>query len=156
MDRDQRMHLLLLELDRLDVRLRLDRDQLRVQRGDRLTAELCDEVTELRAELVEYLRTQGEETVIDDAESRAHSDMHTPPRTPAEAEQQRADAERERERARRRYQGGAVLVNHPNNMRAFMRRLREQREDAEARERGGLPPQGRYVTRFDIFRRDEG
>ena len=150
MDRDQRMHLLLREFDRRDVRLRLDGGQLRVQHGDKLTAELCDEVTELRAELVDYLSTIGEE-IIDD-EERAHAGMRTLPRTADETDKQRADADRERERARRRYQNGAVLINDPNNFGAFMRRLREQDERRQAAERGDAPAQGRYVTRFDVFK----
>src|SRR5260370_36562432 len=78
MDRDQRMHLLLRELDRLDVRLRLDSGHLRVQHGDRLTAELCDEILELRTELTEYLSTIAEE-VVDDPEERSHQGNNTPP-----------------------------------------------------------------------------
>ena len=148
MDRDLRLPRLLQELDDRGARLRLENGQLHVN-GDKLTAELCDEVSELRAELVEYLRTQGEE-IVDD-EERAHSDMRTLPRTPEEAEKQRADADRTRERARRRYQGGAVLINDPNNFGHYMRQLHRQREASEAAERGDLPPAGRYVTRFDVF-----
>jgi hypothetical protein len=47
---------------------------------------------------------------------------------------------------------GEVLVNHPNNFGAFMRRLREQDERRQAAERGDTPAQGRYVTRFDVFK----
>lgn len=150
MDRDLRLPRLLQELDDRGARLRLENGQLHVEHGDKLTAELCDEVTELRAELVEYLSTQGEE-IVDDPVEKSHSDMRTLPRTPEEAAQQRADADRARESARRRYQGGAVLINDPNNFGHYMRLLRQQREAAEARERGELPPQGRYATRFDIF-----
>jgi Mg2+ and Co2+ transporter CorA len=91
MDPDLRLPRLLQELADRRVRLRLENGQLHVEHGDRLTAELCDEVTELRAELVEYLHTQGEE-IVDDPEERAHGDMRTLPRTPEEAERQRADA----------------------------------------------------------------
>lgn len=149
MGRDQRIHLLLKELGHLDIEVRLDDGHLQIN-GDKLTVELCDEIDELKPELVEYLSTHGEE-IVDDPEERAHSDRNTLPRTPEEAERQRADADRVRERARRRYQNGAVLVNDRNNMGQYMRQLRQQREAAEAVERGDAPPAGRYRTRFDIF-----
>jgi hypothetical protein len=149
MDPDLRLPLLLQELDDRGARLRLENGQLHVEHGDRLTATLCDEITELRTELVEYLGTQGEE-IVDD-EERAHGDMRTLPRTADETDKQRADADRARESARRRYQGGAVLINDPNNFGHYMRQLRRQREASEAAERGELPPAGRYVTRFNVF-----
>jgi hypothetical protein len=165
MDRDLRLPRLLQELDDRGARLRLENGQLHVQRGDRLTAELCDEVSELRAELVAYLRTDGEEvvqtgedtapgadasTLVDDPEERAHADVRTLPRTPEEVDKQRSDADRERERARRRYQGGAVVIND-NSYGHYMTLLVRERERREAVERGELPPAGRYVTRFNVF-----
>jgi hypothetical protein len=158
MDPDLRLPRLLQELDDRRVRLRLENGQLHVQtvargrnveHGDRLTAELCDEITALRAELVEYLRTDGEE-VIDDPEERAHFGMRTLPRTPEEVEKQRAAADRERERARRRYQGGAVVIND-NSFGHYMTLLVRERERREAVERGELPPQGYYQRKWDIF-----
>jgi TubC N-terminal docking domain len=56
MDRDLRLHQLLRELDNRGVALRLEDGRLHVQHGDKLTAELCDQVNELRAELVDHLR----------------------------------------------------------------------------------------------------
>ena len=150
MDPDLRLPRLLQELDDRRVRLRLENGQLHVEHGEGLSAELCDEVSELRAELVAYLRTQGEE-IIDDPEERAHADLRTLPRAPEEVEKQRDDADRVREAGRRRYQNGAVLINDPNNFGHYMRQLRRQREASEAAERGETPAQGRYVTRFDVF-----
>jgi hypothetical protein len=149
MDPDLRLPRLLQELDDRRVRLRLENGQLHVEHGDRLTAALCDEVSELRAELVAYLRTDGEEVI--DEEERAHFGMRTLPRTPEEVEKQRADADRVREAGRRRYQNGAVLINDPNNFGHYMRQLRRQRETSEAAERGELPPQGYYQRKWDIF-----
>jgi hypothetical protein len=159
MDHDLRLPRLLRELEDRGVTLRLENGQLHVQtvargrnveHGEGLSAELCDEVSELRAELVAYLRTDGEE-VIDDPEERAHFGMRTLPRTPEEVEKQRADADRVREAGRRRYQNGAVLINDPNNFGHYMRQLRRQREASEAAERGELPPQGYYQRKWDIF-----
>ena len=148
MERDLRLPRLLRELEDRGVALRLEDGRLHIQHGDKLTAELCDEVSELRAELVAYLRTDGEE-VIDD-EEKQHSDMRTLPRTPEEVEKQRAAADRERERARRRYQGGAVVIND-NSFGHYMTLLVRERERREAVERGELPPQGYYQRKWDIF-----
>jgi hypothetical protein len=148
MDPDLRLPRLLQELDDRRVRLRLENGQLHVEHGDKLTAELCDQVSELRAELVAYLRTQGEE-IIDDPEERAHADLRTLPRTPEEAAQQRDDADRVRE-GRRRYQGGAVVIND-NSFGHYMTLLVRERERREAVARGELPPQGYYQRKWDIF-----
>jgi hypothetical protein len=137
------------ELQQLGVRLWLDERGAHAQPADRLTPELKEQLRDLKSEVLQYLAEQGEE-IVDD-EERAHSDMRTLPRTPEEAEKQRADAERDREHARRRYQGGMVLINDRNNFGHYMRLLRQQREAAEAVERGDVPPQGRYRTRFDVF-----
>jgi hypothetical protein len=52
MDRDLRLNLLLRELDRCGAAtLRLENGQLHVEHGDKLTAALCDEITEMRVEL---------------------------------------------------------------------------------------------------------
>jgi hypothetical protein len=149
MDPDLRLPRLLQELDDRRVRLRLENGQLHVEHGDELTATLCDEVSELRAELVAYLRTDGEE-VIDDPEERAHGDLRSPPRTPEEVDKQRADADRVREAGRRRYQGGAVVIND-NSFGHYMTLLVRERERREAVERGELPPQGYYQRKWDIF-----
>jgi hypothetical protein len=158
MDPDLRLPRLLQELDDRRVRLRLENGQLHVQtvargrnveHGAKLTAELCDEISELRAELVAYLRTDGEE-VIDDPEEQQHSGMRTLPRTPEEAAQQRDDADRVREAGRRRYQGGAVVIND-NSFGHYMTLLVRERERREAVERGELPPQGYYQRKWDIF-----
>jgi hypothetical protein len=53
--------------------------------------------------------------------------------------------------SKRRCMGGEVLVNDPNNMGGYMRRLRRLREEAESREGGEIPPENRYRTRFDPF-----
>jgi tubulysin polyketide synthase-like protein len=148
MEPDLRLPRLLQELDDRRVRLRLENGQLHVEHGDRLTAELCDEVSELRAELVAYLRTDGEEVI--DEEEKQHSDMRTLPRTPEEVDKQRAAADRERERARRRYQGGAVVIND-NSFGHYMTLLVRERERREAVARGELPPQGYYQRKWDIF-----
>jgi hypothetical protein len=151
MDRDLRLNLLLRELDRCGAAtLRLENGQLHVEHGDKLTAALCDEITEMRVELLDYLRTQGEE-ILNDPEQGAHSNMHTLPRTPEEVDKQRADAARTRESARRRYQGGAVLVNDSNNFGHYLRQLRQQDEHRQAIERGELPREGFYCTKFDPF-----
>jgi TubC N-terminal docking domain len=147
MDPDLRLPRLLQELDDRRVRLRLENGQLHVEHGDKLTAELCDEVSELRAELVAYLRTDGEE-VLDDPEERSRQGNNTPPAPELSRDDKLATSLKA---SKRMYMNGEVLVNHPNNMGAFMRRLREQDERRQAAERGELPPQGRYRTRFDIF-----
>ena len=121
--------------------------QIRLEAG--VTAELREEGAALKPDLLELLLTEGVETI--DAEEKQHSGMHTPPRSAAEVDKQRADADRSRERARRRYQGGMVLVNDRNNFGHYMRQLRQQREASEARERGELPPEGKYATKFEIF-----
>jgi TubC N-terminal docking domain len=148
MDPDLRLPRLLQELDDRRVRLRLENGQLHVEHGDRLTAELCDEVSELRAELVAHLRTVGEE-IVDDPEERAHGDRNSPPAPELSRDDKLATSLKA---SKRMYMNGEVLVNHPNNMGAFMRRLREQDERRQAAERGDAPVQGRYVTRFDVFK----
>jgi hypothetical protein len=137
-------------LEDLGFELWLDGADIKVWPVAKLTADMRAEIADLKVELVEYLGTVAE-TVVDDPEERAHGDMRTLPRTPEEAERQRAEADRERERARRRYQGGAVLINDPNNFGHYMRQLRRQREAREAAERGESAPPGRYVTRFNVF-----
>lgn len=153
--RSQRARVLADNLGHLGFVLWLEGAEVRVRPAAELTPELRAELAELKAELTEYLAVQGE-TVVDytaaDPEGRAHSDMRTLPRTPEEAEKQRADAERARDSARRRYQGGQVLINDRNNFGHYMRELRRLREQAEARERGEIPPEGRYRSRFDVFK----
>jgi hypothetical protein len=164
MEPDLRLPRLLQELDDRGARLRLENGQLHVEHGDKLTAKLCDQVSEMRAELVDYLRTDGEEVVQTgedtapgadastpvDAEEQQHSDLRTLPRTPEEAAQQRDDADRVREAGRRRYQGGAVVIND-NSFGHYMTLLVRARERREAVERGELPPQGYYQRKWDIF-----
>jgi hypothetical protein len=136
LDRDLRLHMLLRELDHRDVRLRLDGGRLHVQGGDKLTAALCDEIAKMRAELVEYLSTQGEE-VVTDAEEASHADMHTQPAP----ELTREDKLRAGLAAsKRKYMNGEVLVNDVNNFGHYMRQLVRERGRAEARERGEISP----------------
>jgi TubC N-terminal docking domain len=135
------------ELQQLGVSLFLDERGARAQPADRLPLELREELRRLKSEVIQYLAEQGEQ-IIDDPEERAHSDRNSPPAP------ELSDADKvatSLKASKRMYMNGEVLVNHPNNMGAFMRRLREQDERRQAAERGELPPQGRYRTRFDIF-----
>jgi TubC N-terminal docking domain len=135
------------ELQQLGVSLFLDERGARAQPADRLPLELREELRRLKSEVIQYLAEQGEQ-IIDDPEERAHSDRNSPPAP------ELSDADKvatSLKASKRMYMNGEVLVNHPNNMGAHMRRLREQDERRQAAERGELPPQGRYRTRFDIF-----
>jgi TubC N-terminal docking domain len=152
---DQRVRALLQELQQLGVRLWLDERGAHAEPAERLTPELKGRLRDVKSEVIEYLAERGEEVVdytAGDPEGKSHSDMRTLPRTPEEAERQRADAERTRESARRRYQGGAVLINDKNSFGHYMDLLVRARERREAVERGDLPPEGRYVTRFGVFK----
>jgi hypothetical protein len=101
---------LLAALEQAGVRLGLRDGDISVRPVSSLTAELLEQIRARKDELVEYLGIQGEEVVGDPVE-QGHADMHTPPRSAAEVDNQRADADRELERSRRLYQGGALLVN---------------------------------------------
>jgi hypothetical protein len=153
---NQRVRAIAVELQSLGVRLWLDESGAHLEPKEKVTADMRAELRNLKAEVIEYLVEQGE-TLVDDPEERAHSDMRTPPRTPEEVDKQRTDADRAREKARRKYQGGVLLVNDPNAMRysAYMSQLVKERERREAVASGALPPEGRYQTRWDLFNRRE-
>jgi hypothetical protein len=110
----------------------------------KLTGDMRAEIIELKPELIEHLRTVGEE-IIDDPVEQSHSDMHTPPAP----EMTREDKLRAGLTASRRsYQGGQVVVNGQNSMGRYMRLLREQREASQAAERGELPARGQIPHKF--------
>jgi TubC N-terminal docking domain len=144
----QRARILVNELEHLGFELWLDGADIRVWPVGKLTGDMRAEIIELKPELIEHLRTVGEE-IIDDPEERAHGDRNSPP-APALSRDDKLRAGLTA--SKRSYMNGEVLVNHPNNMGAFMRRLREQDERRQAAERGDAPVQGRYVTRFDVFK----
>jgi hypothetical protein len=147
----QRARVLVNELEHLGFELWLDGADIRVWPVGKLTGDMRAEIIELKPELIEHLRTVGEE-IIDDPEERAHGDRNTPPAP----ELTREDKLRARLTASKRlYMNGEVLVNHPNSMGAYLRKLREQEDRRQAAERGLLPAEGRYVTRFDVFNRKE-
>ena len=150
MSRDQRLRHLLKELDHLGVEVRLDNPDLRVKHGDNLTAELCDEIAELRPELIEYLGTHGESIVDDDAVVT----NSTPPAPEMNAEQKILAATKA---APRLYQNGEVLVNSEQGQRYgyFIKKLARERERLRAIENGDAPRQGFYKTGWDLFNRRE-
>ena len=144
-DRDLRLPRLLQELDDRGARLRLESGQLRVEHGEKLRAELCDEVNALRLELVAYLRTQGQE-VVDDPVEKSHSDMRSLPAPELSRDDKLAASLKA---SKRRYQNGMVGIND-HKFAHHMRELVRLQERRQAADRGEIV-EGRYLTRFDIF-----
>jgi hypothetical protein len=145
---DSEVRALMQELQQLGVRLWLDERGAHAEPAEKLTGEMREELRRLKSEVCDFLVEQGEE-IVDDSEERSHQGNNTPP-APALSRDDKLRAGLTA--SKRLYMNGEVLVNHPNNMGAFMRRLREQDERRQAAERGDAPAQGRYVTRFDVFK----
>ena len=152
-DRDQQARDLVRALHLLGVTIWLDAAGLNARPMFLLSQELRDEIEDLKPELIELLGTEGIEDVFTlDAEEKQHSDVRTLPAP------ELSDADKvatSLKASKRLYMNGEVLVNHPNSMGAYLRKLREQEDRRQAAERGLLPAEGRYVTRFDVFNRKE-
>ena len=139
---------LMRDLERLHVRAWLDEFGVHLEPANHLPQELRDELRRLKAEVTDYLVQQGESVVVVDAIERAHA-INTPA-APEMTEQQKLEANAKASSGRS-YQNGQVLINHPNNMGNYMRQLSRQAEEREARDRGDVPPAGRYRTSFNEF-----
>jgi len=92
--------------------IRLRGDDVRIELHPVVPVELRAEVTELKPDLVQLLRTEGTE-IIDDEEA-SHADLNTP-QAPELTARQKLDASIQA--APRRYAGGEILVNDREGMR---------------------------------------
>jgi hypothetical protein len=147
---ERRARELLAELKQRGMRAWIDEGGAHFEPSSLLPPVVREELRSLRDEVMKCIVEQGEEVVTNyvanDPEAVVTNRV-TPTPELSKSEKLAAAVKA----FKRPYQSGAVLVNYANNYGAYLRRLREQREEQEARERGELPPAGFYQTLFNEF-----
>jgi hypothetical protein len=145
------------ELRELGVKVFLDEFGVHARPADKIPLPLRGHLRALKPWIAEHLALSGE-SVIDDPEERSHQGSNTPPAPEMSRDEGFAASLKA---SRRSYQSGQVnVINHDgltppenaNSMGRYMYLLRQERERSEAIERGDSPPDGKYSTKFDIFK----